>query len=59
MSSDIKKYIKYFWYSYLGAILLFCLILLMVNFGLFGKMPDWQELENPKSALATEVISTD
>ncbi|MEY4875161.1 MAG: hypothetical protein RL708_310, partial [Bacteroidota bacterium] len=59
MNSDIKKYIKYFWMSYAGAFLLFILILVAVNFGLFGKMPDWEEIENPKSALATEVISTD
>lgn len=59
MNSDIKKYIKYFWFSYLGAIVLFALIILLVSLGVFGKMPDWQELENPKSALATEVISTD
>ena len=59
MSPEIKKFIKYFWFSYLGAVLLFGLILLLVNLGLFGKMPDWQELENPKSALATEVISED
>ena len=59
MTDDIKKYIKYFWFSFFGAILLFCLIFIMVNFGVFGKMPDWQELENPKAALATEVISED
>ena len=59
MSPEIKKFIKYFWFSYLGAVLLFGLVLLLVNLGVFGKMPDWQELENPKSALATEVISED
>ncbi|MEY2829328.1 MAG: hypothetical protein RIQ33_1186 [Bacteroidota bacterium] len=59
MNSDTKKYIKYFWISYAGAIGLFLLIILLVNVGLFGKMPDWQEIENPKSALATEVIASD
>lgn len=33
--------------------------LLMVKVGLFGKMPDIDELENPKTSLASEVYSAD
>ena len=35
------------------------LFFVMVNFGLFGTLPDIKELENPNSALASEVLSED
>ena len=59
MSDQTKKYIKYFWYSILGAFGFFILLLLLIDFGVFGRMPDWEELENPRAALASEVISED
>lgn len=59
MSDQTKKYIKYFWYSILGAFGFFILLLLLIDFGAFGRMPDWEELENPRAALASEVISED
>jgi len=59
MSDEVKKYLKYFWYTYLGFFVFFILLLLLIDWGVFGKMPDWEELENPKAALATQVISED
>ncbi|MEI7896561.1 MAG: transglycosylase domain-containing protein [bacterium] len=57
--SQIKKYLKGFWASYLVVIGLIALFFICVGFGLFGSMPSFEELENPKSNLATEVISSD
>lgn len=40
----------------------FIVYLIAVNFNLFwlfGRMPSWQELENPKSNIASEIISSD
>ncbi len=37
----------------------FILLLLMANFGVFGKMPSLEELENPSASLASEVIASD
>jgi penicillin-binding protein 1A len=54
-----KKYLKGFWISYLVVIFLIALFFISVTYGLFGKMPSFEELENPKSNLATEVISAD
>jgi penicillin-binding protein 1A len=54
-----KKYVKGFWISYLVVIVLIALFFISVTYGLFGKMPTFEELENPKSNLATEVISVD
>ena len=56
---QIKKYLKGFWFTYLIGIVLIALFFISVAFGLFGKMPTFEELENPKSNLATEVISCD
>lgn len=50
-----KKFWKIFFYT-LGGIFLF---FLFASWGLFGSMPSFEELENPNSNLATEVISAD
>ena len=39
------------------VILLFCVYLAKI--GSFGELPDFQELENPETNLATEIISID
>lgn len=56
---DLKYYNKKFWkvflYGTLGVILFF----LFASWGLFGSMPSFEELENPESNLATEIISSD
>lgn len=52
-----KKTIKWFWIIILCPIALFILLLLGVI--LFGKIPSFEELENPKSNLATLLISED
>ncbi|MCK9219229.1 MAG: transglycosylase domain-containing protein [Bacteroidales bacterium] len=56
---DYRKYLKGFWVSYAIFILLIALFFIAVTYGVFGKMPSFEELENPKSNLATEVISAD
>jgi penicillin-binding protein 1A len=50
-----KKFWKLFFYS-IGGIFLF---FLFASWGLFGKMPSFEDLENPNSNLATEIISSD
>ncbi|MBF2707331.1 penicillin-binding protein 1A [Flavobacterium soyangense] len=50
-----KKFWKIFFYG-LGGLLLF---FLFASWGLFGSMPSFEDLENPDSNLATEVISSD
>jgi penicillin-binding protein 1A len=58
-NSKIKKYLKGFWISFISLFILTALFFICVGYGLFGKMPTFEELENPKSNLATEVISSD
>lgn len=54
-----KRPIKYFWILTLGGILLAFIVFLLISIGALGYMPSMDELENPKSALASEVISSD
>ena len=56
---DIAYYKKKFWKIYfytLGGIFLF---FIFASWGLFGSMPSFEDLENPNSNLATEIIATD
>lgn len=56
---DIKRYTRNFWKIIIGAIALGFLFILSVRLGLFGPLPSFKELENPKNNLASEVISAD
>ena len=56
---DFSKYIRWFWMIFLGGILAFLLVFLLASWGVLGEMPDHTQLENPKTNLATEIISSD
>lgn len=56
---DISRYTANFWKIIFGGILLGFLFILSVGLGIFGKLPTFRDLENPKSNLASEVISDD
>lgn len=62
MERDIsvyKKYIRIFWYIYgLGVIAVF-LLFFMIAEGWLGFMPSFEDLENPESLLASQVVSAD
>lgn len=56
---NLEYYKKKFWKVYfytLGGIFLF---FLFASWGLFGSMPSFEDLENPDSNLATEIIAAD
>ena len=54
-----SHYIRIFWYSVMGSVVLFITMLLLAAAGAFGKMPSFEEIENPHSSLATEIYSAD
>lgn len=56
---ETKKFSKRFWQICVGGLLFVVLIISSVGFGLFGELPTFRDLENPKSNLASEVISSD
>lgn len=53
------KWIFLFWVVYFIGILGVGLIFLLADKGAFGEMPSFEQLENPETNLATEVISSD
>ena len=58
-SKNARYYIKAFWKIFAITLGGFVLFFLFASWGLFGAMPSFEELENPDSNLATEVISAD
>ncbi|HRV55363.1 MAG TPA: biosynthetic peptidoglycan transglycosylase, partial [Mangrovimonas sp.] len=58
-SQDFGKYIRWFWKLFIGGILAVILVFLLASWGIFGDMPDHTVLENPRTNLATEIISSD
>lgn len=51
--------IKYIWYAAFAPIALVAIMLILTAIGIFGRMPSFEELENPRSNLATEIYSED
>ncbi|MGH2622775.1 MAG: transglycosylase domain-containing protein, partial [Sphingobacterium sp.] len=56
---DVKKYSRNFWKILIGFVILGGLFLLSVRIGMFGKLPTFKDLENPKSNLASEILTDD
>ena len=54
-----RKYIIGFWTLFGIGILAGIFIFLLAGWGAFGKMPTFEELENPETNLATEIFSSD
>ena len=54
-----KKYIQLMWYLFFAGTLTLGLLFVGAAFEWYGPMPDLQELENPKTNLATQIISSD
>ncbi len=54
-----SKFTKWLWKIFAAAIVFVFVIFLLASLGVFGKLPTFEELENPENNLATEVISSD
>ncbi|WP_417884671.1 penicillin-binding protein 1A [Zunongwangia sp.] len=54
-----RKYILGFWALFIAGFLGVIVFFLLAGWGVFGKMPTFEELENPETNLATELISAD
>lgn len=54
-----EKYIGYMWKAFGIFWIVVILFFTMLSLGWLGFMPSFEELENPRSSLATEVISDD
>lgn len=58
-NTDYKTYTKRFWKIYIYGLLGTITFFLFASWGIFGSMPSFEDLENPDSNLATEIISSD
>ncbi len=56
---DLSRYTITFWKWIIGLIAFGAILIFSIGLGLFGKLPSFRDLENPKSNLASEVISDD
>ncbi|GAO43282.1 penicillin-binding protein 1A [Flavihumibacter petaseus] len=55
----MKQATRVFWRLFFIGIGAFALLLLLINLGVFGKLPSLSELENPSILQATEVYAAD
>lgn len=56
---DIAHYQRKFWNIFFIGVGAVGLFFLFASWGIFGSMPSFEDLENPDSNLATEIISAD
>ncbi|MDO9510322.1 MAG: transglycosylase domain-containing protein [Bacteroidales bacterium] len=57
--ADIGKSIRKLWIVFAGFLGFIVLLFFAISLGLFGRMPSFEELENPNSNLASEIISAE
>ena len=57
-STRTKRLIKWLWIATVTPLALLALLLILTAIGAFGRMPSFEELENPKSNLATEIYAS-
>jgi len=55
----MKRSVKILWRVFLGGFVFVVLMFTLANFGVFGKMPSVEQLQNPEADLASEVYSSD
>ena len=52
-----KKIVKWLWVIAMTPLVVLATMLTLAALGIFGRMPSFEELENPKSNLATEIYA--
>ena len=55
----MSKSVKIFWRIFGGGLAFFVLLLLIINWGWLGSMPDLEDIENPTASLASQVYAQD
>jgi penicillin-binding protein 1A len=57
--TNFSKYVRWFWILFGSGVFAFFMLFQLAAWGVFGDLPTFEELENPKSDLAGQVISSD
>ena len=55
----MKKSVKILWRLFFVGAGLFILMVLLANWGVFGRMPSIEDLQNPSASLASQVYADD
>lgn len=55
----MSKSVRIFWKLFFGGFLGFILFLLLCNWGVFGKMPSIDDIQNPSASLSSQVYAQD
>ncbi len=58
-SNSRPDWVKWLWRVYFGTIGVFVILFFLISMGWLGFMPSFEELENPKTNLATEIYTDD
>jgi len=58
-NNPFSRFLKWLWILVFASIISFTLFVFMVSWGWFGDLPSLEELENPKTYLASEVYAED
>jgi penicillin-binding protein 1A len=58
-SGKTRRNLKWFWSIVITPFALLFVLIILINWDVFGHMPTFEDLENPQSKLATEIISED
>ena len=58
-NSRFRKLFMWMWVGIFSALTLFGILIMFVSWGWFGELPALEELENPKTYLASEIYSED
>jgi penicillin-binding protein 1A len=56
---DYRRYVKLFWWLIVFGIFGIVIVFSIASLGGFGALPTFDEIENPKSNLATQVVTSD
>jgi penicillin-binding protein 1A len=59
VKANFKKHILRFWLLYVSSLAVVALFFFFISLGWLGYMPSLEELENPRSNLASEIYSAD
>ncbi len=59
VDNDFTRYVKWFWILILSGLGFIVFCLLLASWGAFGPLPSFEEIENPKSNLASQIITSD
>ncbi|HSV89046.1 MAG TPA: transglycosylase domain-containing protein [Bacteroidales bacterium] len=57
--ADDRFFLHRFWVIFFSPFVLLLILIITIRLGLWGPMPSFEELENPRSNLASEIYSAD